>query len=118
MPYGMGLAPFSTDSAAWDVTRGAAGYSMENERPSANFRWGLGATSGAISWWRVDSNGCGTYIDTKAGTKWWMVARRKGSKVQSFAEVMEFFESIYDADGQSKEIWDLEAVILPPRTRL
>jgi hypothetical protein len=117
---GMGSFSFSTDSAAWSVTKGAAGCTVEKAPPLGDFRWGLAGTTGAVSWWHVDSNGFGTYVDTKAGLKWWMVAKRKGSRdnSESLGDVMEFFKEIYEVDGQKLDNWELEAVMLPPRTRL
>ncbi|KAF8810817.1 hypothetical protein BYT27DRAFT_7016126, partial [Phlegmacium glaucopus] len=80
-------------------------------------RWGLAAMSGAISWWHVDSNGFGSYIDVKAGVKWWIVAQRWDGH-ESFSEVMKFFDSSYEVEEPNDEDWDLEAVMLHPRTRL
>jgi hypothetical protein len=116
----MGSLPFSTDSAAWKCTKGAAGFTPAQAPPLADFRWGLAATTGAISWWHVDSNGFGTYVDTKAGLKWWIVARRKGRghSFESFSEVETFFGRGYEVDQPNLEKWDLEAVVLPPGTRL
>jgi hypothetical protein len=117
---GMGNMPFSTDSAAWNGTKGGSGCSAERVPPLAELRWGLAATSGAISWWHVDSDGFGSYIDTKAGAKWWIVARRqgRGHGFESFGEVMKFFNGSYEVEEPNDEVWDLEAVILRPRTRL
>jgi hypothetical protein len=117
---GMGLFPFSTDSTAWKCTKGAAGFEQEASPPLADFRWGLAATAGALSWWHVDSNGLGTYVDTKAGLKWWIVGRRKGHGhgFESISEVDTFCDEEYEFDEPNTEKWDVEAVILPPRTRL
>ena len=81
-----------------------------------DIRWGLAATAGAISWSHVDSNGFGTYIDVKAGSKWWIVARRKGGQ-HSF-DVESFFNGDHEEDQVNMDRWDLEAVILTPGTRL
>ena len=117
---GMGMFPFSTDSAAWKCTKGAAGCAQEQAPPLADLRWGLAATAGSISWWHLDSVGFGTYVDTKAGMKWWIVARRKGHghRFESISEVDTFFGTGYDMDKPNLERWDLEAVALPPGTRL
>jgi hypothetical protein len=117
---GMGMFPFSTDSTAWKCTKGAAGFEQEQAPPLADFRWGLASTAGAISWWHIDSNGFGTYVDTKAGLKWWIVARRKGHGhgFETISEVDKFCDGEYEVDDPNAEKWDLEAVILPPRTRL
>lgn len=117
---GMGQFPFSTDSMAWKCTKGAAGFEQEKPPPLGDFRWGLAATTGALSWWHIDSNGFGTYVDTKAGLKWWIVARRKGHahRFETISEMGTFCDKGYEVDEPNAEKWDLEAVILPPRTRL
>jgi hypothetical protein len=117
---GMGMQPFSTDSAAWVCTKGAAGSRQSQAPPLADFRWGLAATTGALSWWHVDSDGFGTYVDTKAGLKWWIVARRKGKEhdFESFSEADTFFDGRYEVDEPNQDKWDLEAVVLHPGTRL
>jgi hypothetical protein len=68
----------------------------------------------------VDSNGFGTYVDTKAGLNWWIVARRKGHghRFETFSEVETFFGGEYELDEPNLDKWDLEAVVLPPNTRL
>jgi hypothetical protein len=85
---GLGMLPFSTDSAAWKVTKGALGYLQGQVPPLGELRWGLAGTTGALSWLHLDSNGFGTYVDTKAGRKWWIVLRRKGDghRVESCSE--------------------------------
>jgi hypothetical protein len=116
----MGSFPFSTDSAAWNSTKGTVNCDAEKAPPLTDFRWGLASRAGAISWWHIDSNGFGSYIDTKAGSKWWIVARRKGSdhSFESFSEVENFFDGLHQVDRPNLEHFELEAVILPPRTRL
>ena len=117
---GMGLFPFSMDSTTWKCTKGAANFEQEKAPPLADFRWGLAATAGALSWWHLDSNGFGTYVDTKAGLKWWIVARRKGDRhnFETISAVDTFCDKRYEVKEPNEEIWDLEVVILPPRTRL
>jgi hypothetical protein len=117
---GLGFWPFSTDSAAWRATKGAKGCSQEETPPLASIRWGLAATAGALSWIHLDSNGFPTYIDIKAGFKWWIVLRRKGEAhfFESVSDVFGFFEGNYDVDKPNHDKWDLEAVLLPPGTRL
>jgi hypothetical protein len=117
---GLGMWPFSTDSAAWRATKGEIGCAQDEVPPLADIRWGIAATTGALSWLHLDSNGFGTYIDTKAGLKWWIVLRRKGDehRFESISEVGYFFDGEYREDEPNEEKWDLEAVLLPPRTRL
>jgi hypothetical protein len=116
---GLGSHPFSTDAAAWNGTKGAANCEGKKPLPLSSIRWGIAATTGASHWWHVDSDGFGTYIDVKAGLKWWIVARRKGTGngFESFGEVGTFMGSFH-TDEPNDDMWDLEAVILHPGTRL
>ena len=66
------------DSAAWNGTKGTANCGDDKALPLGDIRWGIAATTGALHWWHLDSEGFGTYIDTRAGLKWWIVGRRKG----------------------------------------
>ena len=88
--------------------------------PLAYFWWGLAATTSALSWWHIDSEGFGTYIDTKAGLKWWIVAWRKGKEheFESFSEADIFFNRGYELDEPNLDKWDMEAVVLHPGTQL
>lgn len=115
----LGSYPFSTDSAAWNGTKGAADCKRNKVPPLDSIRWGIAATAGALHWWHVDCDGFGTYVDTKTGLKWWIVARRKGTEhgFKSFGEVNTFLDT-YQPDEPNEGAWDLEAVILHPGTRL
>ena len=42
--------------------------------PVMDCRWGLAATNGAFHKWHIDCDGFGTYINTQAGQKWWVLA--------------------------------------------
>lgn len=124
---GLGINPFSTDSVAW---RGTKGWRDCNELalpPTADIRWGLAATTGALHWWHIDSDGFGTYIDVKAGMKWWIVARPKlqlqGLSQYDFSDFarIDLFagsKSTYEMEDPCTSMWDLEAVLLTPGTRL
>jgi hypothetical protein len=63
----MGLFPFST---AWKCTKGVAGFEQGKAPPLADFQWGLADTAGTLSWWHLDLNGFGTYVNMKAEMKW------------------------------------------------
>jgi hypothetical protein len=116
---GLGSHPFSTDSAAWNGTKGAADCERDKAPPLASIRWGIAATTGALHWWHVDCDGFGTYVDTKAGLKWWIVARRKGAGhgFESFGELGTFLDG-FSHDTPHEDRWDVEAVILHPGTQL
>lgn len=117
---GMGRWPFSTDSAAWKAAKGGLGCSYEEAPPMGDFRWGLAATAGALSRIHLDSNGLGTYVDPKAGKKWWIVLKRRGECpiFGSCSDADGFFNGNYEVDQPNIEDWDFEAVILAPGTRL
>lgn len=117
---GMGRWPFSTDFAAWLATKGSLGCSIEEVPPLNDFRWGLAATAGALSWIHVDSNGLGTYIDVKTGKKWWIVLKRKGKGYifKSCSDAGPYFGGKHEMDVPNVEEWDFEAVVLAPGTRL
>ena len=123
---GLGANPFSTDSVAWCGTKGWQDCNNLELPPTADIRWGLAATAGALHWWHIDSDGFGTYIDVKTGMKWWIVARPKQATLQSlchddfaqFARTDIFMSSNYQMEKPCTSMWDLEAVLLTPGTRL
>jgi hypothetical protein len=118
-PTGRGIEPifFSTDSAAWDSTNGISSNYPNAHPPYNDIRWGLAATAGAISWWHIDSNGFATYLDCKCGKKFIIMGRRKEESFESFSEI-DIFLNDFKLDEPNTDRWDLEAVVLPPRTRL
>jgi hypothetical protein len=116
---GLGDFKFSTDSAAWTCTKGAANCSAEQVPPLADIRWGFAATAGALHWWRLASNGFGSYFDVKAGLQWCIVGRPgHGHEFESFSDVSTFLAGRYSEKEPNVKHWVLEAVILPPCTRL
>lgn len=122
---GLGFHPFSTDSVAWRGTKGWPDCNDQALPPAADIRWGLAATTGALHWWHIDSDGFGTYIDVKAGKKWWVVAKPKGRlpdqvgcDFSDFAHIDLFTESHYEVEDPCLTLWDLEAILLTPGTRL
>jgi len=116
---GMGDFPFSTDTVAWKRTKGNMNCPPDQGPPLEDLRWGLAANAGALSWWHIDSNGFATYVDTRAGDKVFVFARRKGGgrNFESRSEI-DFFLNGMEVDEPNVDRCDLEAVTLPPRTRL
>lgn len=120
---GLGANPFSTDSVAWCGTKGWRDCNDLVLPPTADIRWGLAATTGALHWWHIDSDGFGTYIDVKTGMKWWIVARPKQPTLSHddfalFARSDIFMSSSYQMEAPCTSMWDLEAILLTPGTRL
>jgi uncharacterized membrane protein len=117
---GMGSFPFSTDSAAFNCIKGTNNCPADQALPIGDIRWGLAATAGAVSWWHIDSNGFASYIDAEAGSKWWIVARKKinsGKYFEGQSEV-DIYLNNFEVDAPNRDRWALEAVFLAPGTRL
>lgn len=109
--FPMGFAPldpppkFSTDLLALRV----AGRGIVP--PTSDVRWGTAATGGACTWFHIDSNGLGVFVNVKCGVKvWFFIRDDEGEflKINSFQD----FE-LDEANGQQ-----LEVVALTPGTQL
>ena len=111
---------FSTHSAAWIATKEVTDCPKRDTPPLSSIRWGLAATTGTLSWLHLDSSSFCTYVDTKAGFRWWIILRRKGEVhcFESISKVEAFFDGLYEVDCPNNDKWDVEAVLLPPGTRL
>src|SRR5271169_4001099 len=118
---GLGWNPFLSDSAAWRGTKGWPDCNKLQLPPMADIRWGLAATTGALHWWHIDSDGFGTYIDVKTGSKWWIVAKPKRNEslnplplfdFYQFADINMFTRPEYELEEPCSSLWDLEAVLL------
>jgi hypothetical protein len=107
---------FASDLVAFSATVDLPMCSRAISFPVASTRWGLGATSGAHHMWHIDCDGFGTYIDTQAGAKWWVVAKPKYGSTR-FSEPTLFTEE-YDIDKANEDKWGLEAVLLLPGSRM
>lgn len=83
--------------------------------PVLSTRWGIAATRDAHHLWHLDCDGFGTYIDTQAGAKWWVVASPKEG--YTFSSVKQFWLD-YTLTGANKKKWSLEAILLLPGSRL
>ena len=90
-------------------------------------RWGIAATAGAVHWWHINSDGFGTYIDVKTGMKWWIVVKPKKCisfrgfyqyDFSEFGSIDLFTRADYEVEEPNTPMWDLEAVMLTPGTRL
>jgi|ERR1700722_20937221 len=72
----------AADLNAWNLTLDIPWCKRSDPYPSSSTKWGLSALAGMHHLWHIDSNGFGTYIDMKVGSKWWVMARPKDG--QSF----------------------------------
>lgn len=74
--------------------------------------WGTAATANALSWIHCDDDGFSTAVWPQAGSKWWVVARKKNP--DPLADEMSTYQTF---DGWTPEMidgdeWELEAVHL------
>jgi len=82
---------FAADQAAWKSTMGTAGCDTLELPPTTHIRWGLAGLKGAISFWHLDSDGLGTFIDVRAGEKLWF---RAVEEVDNFSSVGFFMDPL------------------------
>ena len=79
LDFPMSSAPHPPTSIVSDLTAFVATVNLplcgcSIPFPVMDCQWGLAATNGAFHKWHIDCDGFGTYIDTKAGQKWWVLA--------------------------------------------
>lgn len=60
--------PFATCRVAWSNTTRTV-FKPEARMPVSDVHWGLAATAGANTFWRIDSNGLATTVDVRVGSK-------------------------------------------------
>lgn len=107
----------STDTVAWGQTRDQPLCKADRHKPLNDIRWGLAATAHAISYWHVDANGYGTYVDVQEGAKWWVVGKQKEDGLgPSFASKMLYQE--FDPQEANDDLWEVHATHLVPGDRL
>lgn len=107
---------FATDVKAW--TRTLRSNNQADEYPTTSTRWGIAATSGSYHRWHVDTDGFGTWLDCKTGGKVWFIAIPKaGNGFTQFA-ARDLFQADYSMESNNLHLWNVEAVLLTPGTRL
>lgn len=107
---------FATDVKAWIWTLNNSNKS--NQYPSTSTRWGLAATAGTYHKWHIDTDGFGTHLDCKTGSKVWFIAKPKNmGSFSNFAD-RSLFQADYTMERPNTHLWDIEAVFLLPGTRL
>ena len=106
---------FSSDLVAFGATLDLPFCGRNIGFPAISSRWGLAATSGAFHLWHTDCDGFATYIDTQTGHKWWIIARPK--EPSSFSDTSLFVDK-FTVNRPNDNVWDLEAILLAPGSRL
>ena len=79
--------------------------------PTSDIRWGTAATSGACTWFHLDSNGLGVSVNLKCRLKIWFFLKDDEGKL-NVINCFEDFE-LDEANG-----YQLEAVVLRPGTQM
>jgi hypothetical protein len=77
--------------------------------PTPDIRWGTAATSGACTWFHIDSNGLGVFIILKCGLKIWFFIRDDLGEFHAINSFQDF--ELDEANGHQ-----LEVVVLRPGT--
>ena len=102
----------STDIFAWELTKGSVGCKEDESYPTTDMRWGLAALKGTIHYNHIDSDGYGTYIDVKAGLKYWMILTPKTPDIM--VHIGLFYDPEFNLNSPSTGLFDVEAVLLMP----
>ena len=79
--------------------------------PTSNIWWGTAATSGACTWFHLNSNGLGVSVNLKCRLKIWFFLKDDEGKL-NVINCFEYFE-LDEANG-----YQLEAVMLRPGTQM
>lgn len=86
--------------------------------PAPHMYWGLAATKHAFHLIHIDTGGFCTKIAPQAGDKYWVLARPKDGKSGMFSRTDLYVGSSFELDDVNLDLWDMEAVLLTPRTCL
>ena len=111
----------ASDLAAWQQTVGQTGCNQEY--PASATGWGLAATTGAYTKVHIDCDGFSTYIQCKAGSKWWVFI---GPPEDQDMSIFASWEITHALQTQNPGFFSLvetaklrvEAVLLTPGTDL
>ena len=104
----LGLA---SDVVAFQASAGMQHCPVDEMFPFSSTRWGLAATSGAYHKLHMDCSGFATYVNVKAGSKWWIIGRLKDGL--SLADTT-LFTNDYHIDVVNTKKFDFEAIQLIP----
>jgi hypothetical protein len=108
---------FASDVASWNKTLGEPICKHEASMPVGDIRWSHCATCGAFHTFRINGHGLGMFIDVLHGSKWCIFPSIIHGP-NTFAGITSFFEENFELDIEAATMYDLEAVMLIPGTRL
>ncbi|KAF8056321.1 hypothetical protein FPV67DRAFT_1357594, partial [Lyophyllum atratum] len=107
-----GVLPYSSDGHAWRETVTLSSCRREEQIPVTDIRWGLASTAGTVHRFHADSEGMGTSIRLKCGTKLWLVLTPKGEG-RRIAETTVFTIG-FDPQLPDPKLWSYECIVLQP----
>lgn len=115
---------YSTEIIAWKATEGMP-FAKDCNLPVADYRFGLAATKGAITWWHIDGP-FGTTLTVKVGSKFLFAGRPPlASSIpltpkcfDQFAHLELFHEPNFEMEQGANPLWDVEGILLTPGTTL
>ena len=106
-----------SDIEAWRLTEGLPFCTPKVSYPTGDMRWGLASTAGSRHWPHIDRNGLATYVELVTGKKLWILFRPNLDDEPDAGAYISVFLDDFDTSVAVK-LWDAEAVVLTPGTRL
>lgn len=106
--------PFSTESVAWEATKGGLYESHTDVLPWAAIRWGLFATAGCLTRWHADTGGFATFVAPDNGVKLWFVATPVNDVPLRDLMAHPKSHSMFDPNEVNNPGWFAEVVVLRP----
>ena len=76
------------------------------------------ATCGAWHGHHIDADGSGTFVGCEDGTKLWITSDHSVVDNHVLEEIRIFFDQNFSVDEAAPTLWDLEAIVLVPGTRM
>lgn len=116
-----GLRPpetIATDRLAFNVTFDDPQCMRKGPFPDPDMYWALMALKHARHLFHIDADGLATFIDPQTGAKYWLVARLKPGILGTFSKTELYVNGGYEIDSINLDLWDVEAVLLTPGSRL
>jgi hypothetical protein len=112
---------FNSHANAWQRTRQSPIFSKDAVPPIDELVWATTATKNATSFLHIDANGLGTIVDSVAGTKYWVIGKRRRENTLpgspgDMSSMHWMGES--DIDTAKTDCFEHEAVVIEPGTIL
>jgi hypothetical protein len=106
---------FATHEQAFHETHKVDGF-CDLHRDKEDLIWGVAATTGTMSTPHIDNAGLATCISVMAGSKWWVVMRKRqdmnSGDRQGDLSSIHFFPLNWDTNSTGKEFLEAEGLHL------